>query len=60
MPYTVYLLKTIEELQGFRSLYKVYAPADQKGRGDDIVNRITRVLMAEIDRVKNDNRPDPF
>lgn len=45
---------------GFQALYRVYAPIDQKHRGDDIINRITRVLTAEIDRVKNDQRPDPF
>ena len=60
MPYTIYLKKTIEDLMGFQALYKVYAPIDQKHRGDDIINRITKVLTAEIDRVKNDQRPDPF
>lgn len=58
--YTTYLLKTIDDLQSFVSLYRVYAPQDLKSRGDDITNRIIRLLKAEIERAENDDRPDPF
>ena len=60
MTYLDYISKTIDELKGFQSLYKVYAPLESKSRGDDIVRRITTILEKHKEMVANDNRPDPF
>jgi hypothetical protein len=60
MPYIQYIAKMIDELKGFQSLYKVYAPADLKHRGEDTIRAIITMLEKHKEMVALDNRPDPF
>lgn len=60
MTYLDYISKKIDELKGFQSLYKVYAPAELKYRGDDVIKSIITILEKHKEMVANDNRPNPF